>query len=396
MFIERADIVMSLPKEVLDFRQSYKEVFESLRALMGKGNNPEEFLRRLRILQYFEEGHYERRYHTKRQVAEALGIDEIHLRDAFADFQHHEILVPNSSGSAYRLHNKAVMYLTYLKGFFIEKSALPSPKEQFLRLQKLAKAMGIQDSSRKLLFRVFFDALDSIRELGDKTQTKAVTKEREELMDFFLELQPRVNERLIEGFGHYRAHIFFLNHIALDTAKAILQSGIEAAKQGAPTSMRRDIDPLVVEDYIKRVPSDIILALAQISLDPIGIPSGNEKEAVNAYLRQFQRVPEGIVLEDLPPAKGEKMALQAGIEPPPTTPNVEESAMAFYEGIREHLPTSLLSLVSSPHLEETLLKWYFLALLAKRNVLTFECGSVKEIREPCAFFEDVEVVPLST
>ncbi len=155
MFIDRADIIMKLPKEILNFNQ-YKEVFETIRALIGKSDDPEEFLRRLHILQYFEEGHYEQRYHTKRQVAEALGIDEIHLREAFTDFQHHEILVPSSSGSAYRLHDKAAMYLMYLKGFFVEQKASSSPKIQFIRLDKLADTIGIHDSSRKRIQKVEF------------------------------------------------------------------------------------------------------------------------------------------------------------------------------------------------------------------------------------------------
>jgi len=173
MFIDRADIIMKLPKEGLNFNQ-YKEVFETIRALIGKNDDPKEFLLRLRILQYFEEGHYEQRYHTKRRVAEGLDVDEIRLRDAFSDFQHHEILVPDSSGSSYRLHDKAAMYLMYLKGFFVERTALPTIKEQFIRLDKLADSIGIHDSSRKLLYRVYFDALDSIREFNEKTQTKAV------------------------------------------------------------------------------------------------------------------------------------------------------------------------------------------------------------------------------
>ena len=118
MFIDRADIVLKLPKEVLNFNQ-YKEVFETIRALIGKSENPDEFLLRLRVLQYFEEGHYEQRYHTKRQVANALEVDEVQLKEAFTDFQHHEILVTNSSGSAYRLHDKAAMYLM---GGFIRDS----------------------------------------------------------------------------------------------------------------------------------------------------------------------------------------------------------------------------------------------------------------------------------
>jgi hypothetical protein len=72
MFIDRADIIIKLPKEVLDFNLSFREVFETLRALIGKGDEPEEFLLRLRVLQYFEDGHYEERYHTKKKVAEAL------------------------------------------------------------------------------------------------------------------------------------------------------------------------------------------------------------------------------------------------------------------------------------------------------------------------------------
>ncbi|MDO8726714.1 MAG: hypothetical protein Q7J35_11660, partial [Candidatus Methanoperedens sp.] len=197
MFIDRADIILKLPLEVPNFNQ-YKEVFETIRALIGRGDNPEEFLLRLHILQYFEEGHYEQRYHTKKQVAEVLEIDEVKLREAFADFQNHDILVPDSSGSSYRLNNKAAMYLMYLKGFFVEQTALPTPKEQFIRLDKLADAMGIQDSSRKLLYRVYFDSLDSIREFNEKAQTKAIIKRKDELMDFFLELQPRVREKLIE------------------------------------------------------------------------------------------------------------------------------------------------------------------------------------------------------
>ncbi|MHA2204130.1 MAG: hypothetical protein ACW991_10620, partial [Candidatus Hodarchaeales archaeon] len=261
MFIDRADIIMKLPKEALDFNLSYKKVFKTLRALIGKGDDPEEFLLRLHILQYFEEGHYESRYHTKRQVAKALEVDEIHLRSAFVDFQHHEILVPDTSGSAYRLHNKAVMFLMYLKGFFIELTALPSPEEQFLRLQDLAKAMKIQDSSRKLLYRVYFDALDTIRELNEKTQTKTVVKQKEELMDFFLKLQPKVNEELVKDFGYYQAYLFFLNYIVLDGARAILKSEIETAKRSESSSIKRKLDPVVVEMFLKRVPSDLILVL---------------------------------------------------------------------------------------------------------------------------------------
>lgn len=396
MFIDRADITMKLPKEVLNFSQ-YKEVFETIRALIGKSDDPDEFLMRLHILQYFEEGHYEQRYHTKRQVADALGIDEIRLRDAFADLQHHEILVPDSSGSSYRLHDKAAIYVMYLKGFFIERSALSNIKEQFIRLDKLADSIGIQDSSRKLLYRVYFDALDSIREFNEKTQTKAVIMKKDELMDFFFELHPRVHEKLVEDFDHYRANIFFLSHIAPDSATAILKSGIEIAKRGDSSSIKRDLDPLIVEDYIKRVPSDLILALARFHNEPVGIPSGNEQGAINAYLRLFQEISEEIEIEELLPARSEEIALLTVANPPPTPPNVEELALAFYASIQKDLPASLLSLISAPSLDFALFKWYFLATLAKKNIITFESGTLKEsIEEPCAFFEDVEVVALST
>lgn len=394
MFIDRTDIIMKLPKEVLNFRQSYREVFETLRALIGKGDNPAEFLMRLRVLQYFEEGHYERRYHTKRQVAEALDIDEIHLRDSFADFQHHEILVPNSSGSAYRLHNKAAMYLMYLKGFFVEQTALPDHKEQFLRLQELARAMKIQDSSRKLLYRVYFDALDTIRELNEKTQTKSVLKQKEKLMDFFLGLQPKVNEKLIEDFGYYQASLFFLNYIVLDSAISILKSGIETAKHSDSSGIKRNLDPLVVEEYIKRVPSDLILALIQLPHVPIGIPSGNEQDAVNAYLKLFQDISEGIEIEELPPARSEEIAFLTGIEPPSIPPNIEELASAFFSEVSKYLPANLLSLISAPKLEDALLRWYFLAILVKKNMITIESGAIKESEEPYAFLEDVEVILL--
>ena len=395
MFIERADIGLKLPKEVLNFNQ-FKEVFETIRALIGKSDNPEEFLRRLRILQYFEEGHYEQRYHTKRRVAEALGIDEIHLRDAFSDFQNYNIIVANSSGSAYRLHNKAVMYLMYLKGFFIEQTALPTPKEQFLRLQELAKAMRIQDNSRKLLYRVYFDALDTIRELNEKTQTKAVIKQKGDFMDFFLELQPKVNEKLIEDFGLNRASLFFINNIALDGFSAILKSGIETAKLSDSSSIKRDINPLTVEEYIKRVPSDLILALAQFPHEPIGIPSSNEQEAVNAYLRLFQEISEKLELEELPPPRSEERIFLTGIELPSIPPNIEVSALTFYEDIQKYLPINLLSLISASNLEAALLKWHFLAILAKKQMITFESGTTEENKEEdYAFFEDVEVIPLS-
>ena len=396
MFIDRADILMKLPKEVLVFDQSYIEVFDTIRALIGKGDDPKEFLLRLRILQYFEEGHYEQRYHTKKQVAEALDIDDIHLRDAFADFQHNEILVPNYSGNAYRLHNKAGMYLMYLKGFFIEQTALPSPKEQFLRLQEIAEAMRIQDNSRKLLYRVYFDALDTIHELNEKTQTKASIRRKEDLMDFFLELQPRVNEKLIEDFGHYRASLFFINHIAFDSVSALLTSGIETAKRINSSSIKREnLDPLIVEEYIKRVPSDIILALAKYHYDPVGVPSVNEQEAVNAYLRLFQEISEEIEFEELPPPRIEDITLLTGIEAPPVPPNIEEVAIGFYDDIKKYLPATLLSLISSSNLDDTLLKWYYLAILAKKNIITFESGtSLESHGETSAFLEDVEVIQL--
>jgi hypothetical protein len=396
MFIDRADIILKLPKEVLNFSQ-YKEVFDTIRALIGKGDDPDEFLLRLSILQYFEEGHYEQRYHTKRRVAEALGVDEIHLRDAFADLQHHEILVPDSSGSSYRLHDKAAMYIMYLKGFFIERAALSNLKEQFIRLDKLADSIGIQDSSRKLLYRVYFDALDSIREFNEKTQTKAVIKKKDELMDFFLELQPRVREKLVEDFDHYRANIFFLREIAPDGAAALLKSGIEIAKHSDSSSIKRNIDPLVVEDYIKRVPSELILALVRFHNEPVGIPSGNEQEAVNAYLRLFQEISGEFELEELLPARSEEIAFFAGANPPPTPPNIEELALDFYASIQKDLPNSLLSLISAISLEHALLKWHFLAILAKKNMITFESGIIRASKEgPYAFFEDMKVVPLST
>ncbi len=396
MFIDRADIIMKLPKEVLNFNQ-YKEVFETIRALVGKGDNPEEFLLRLRILQYFEEGHYEQRYHTKRRVAEALGIDEFHLRDAFTDFQNNKIIIANSSGSAYRLHNKTVMYLMYLKGFFIEQTALPTPKEQFLRLQDLAEAMRIQDNSRKLLYRVYFDALDTIRELNEKAQTKTVIKQKEEFMDFFLELQPKVNEKLIEDFGLNRANLFFINYIALDGVSAILKSGIETAKRSDSSSIKRDLNPLIVEEYIKRVPSELILALAQFPHEPIGIPSSNEQEAVNAYLRLFQEISEELELEELPLPRSEERIFLTGIELPLIPPNIEESALTFYKHIQKYLPINLLSLISASNLEDALLKWHFLAILAKKQMITFESGTTRESKkETYAFFEDVEVIPLST
>jgi len=396
MFIDRTDIILKLPKEVLNFNQ-FKEVFETIRALIGKGNDPDEFLIRLRILQYFEEGHYEQRYHTKRRVAEALGIDEIHLRDAFTDFQNNKIVVANSSGSAYRLHNKAVMYLMYLKGFFIEQTALPTPKEQFLRLQELAKAMKIQDNSRKLLYRVYFDALDTIRELNEKAQTKANIKQKEEFMDFFLELQPKVNEKLIEDFGLNRASLFFINYIALDGVSAILKSGIETAKRSDSSSIKRDLNPLIVEEYIKRVPSDLILALAQFPHEPIGIPSSNEQEAVNAYLRLFQEISMEVELGELPSPRSEERIFLMGIELPSIPPNIEESALTFYKDIQKYLPVSLLSIISASNLEDALLKWQFLAILANKKMITFKSGTTKERKgETYAFFEDVEVVPLST
>ena len=392
---DRADIIMKLPKEVLNFNQ-YKEVFETIRALIGRGDNPEEFFLRLRILQYFEEGHYERRYHTKRRVSEALGIDEIYLRDAFTDFQNNKIIVSNSSGNAYRLHNKTVMYLMYLKGFFIEQTALTTPKEQFIRLQELAKAMRIQDNSRKLLYRVYFDALDTIRELNEKAQTKAVMKQKEDLMDFFLELQPKVNEKLMEDFGLNRASLFFINYIALDGVSAILKSGIETAKRSGSSSIKRDLDPLIVEEYIKRVPSDLILALAQFPHEPIGIPSSNEQEAIKAYLRLFQEISEKFELEELPSPRSEERIFLTGIELPSIPPNIEESAMTFYESIQKYLPINLLSLISASNLEDALLKWQFLAILAKKNMITFESGTTKENKgETYVFFEDVEVKLLS-
>ncbi len=395
MFIDRADITIKLPKEVLDFTQSFGEVFETIRALIGKGDNPEEFLLRLRILQYFEDGHYEERYHTKKRVAEALDIDEIHLRESFSDFQNHDILVPNSSGSAYRLHNKAVMYLMYLKGFFIERSLLSSHEEQFLRLQELAKAMRIEDSSRKLLYRVYFDALDTIHELNEKTQTKAGVKQKEELMDFFLKLQPKVNEKLIQDFGHYQANLFFLNHVVLDGVTAILKSGIETAKHSDSSSIRRDIDPIIVEEYVKRVPSDTIVALARFHNEPVGIPSGNEQRAVNAYLRSFQEISEGIKLEELPPARSEEIVFLTGAKLPPPPPDIEKDAMAFYSDIRKYLPTNLLSIISASTLENALLRWNYVAVLAKKKIITFESGTIKERKgESYVFFEDVEVIPL--
>jgi hypothetical protein len=394
MFIDRADIIMKLPKEALNLNQ-YKEVFETIRALIGKSNDPEEFLLRLHILQYFEEGHYEKRYHTKREVAETLGIDEMRLRDALTDFQHYEILVPNSSGNAYRLHDKAAMYLMYLKGFFVEQSASSSPKVQFIRLDKLAETIGIHDISRKLLYRVYFDALDSIREFNEKTQTKAIIKKKDERIDFFLELHPKIHEKLIEDFGYHQANIFFLNHIALDSAIAILKSGIEATKRSDSSSIKRNLDPLIVEDYIKRVPSDLILALAGFPTEPIGIPSGNEQEAVNAYLQLFQEISEKTELEELPPARSEEIALLIEAKPPPIPPNAEELALAFYASIQKYLPTNLLSLISAATLEDSLLKLYFLAVLAKNNMITFESGTIKEIKGyPYAFFEDLEVIPL--
>lgn len=397
MFIDRADIIMKLPKEVLDFNQSFREIFETIRALIGKGDDPEEFLLRLRVLQYFEDGHYEEMYHTKKKVAEALDIDEIHLREAFSDFQNHDILVPNSSGSAYRLHNKTVMYLMYLKGFFIERSLLPSHEEQFLRLQELAKAMRIEDSSRKLLYRVYFDALDTIHELNEKTQTKAGVKQKEELMDFFLKLHPKVNERLIQDFGHYQANFFFLNHVALDSIKAILKSGIETAKRSDSSSIKRDIDPVIVEEYVKRVPSDTIVALARFPNEPVGIPSGNEQRAVNAYLRLFQEISEGFELEELPPARSEEKAFLTGAKLPPPPPDVEKDAMAFYSDIRKCLPANLLSIISASTLENALLRWNYVAILAKKKIITFESGTIKESKgESYVFFEDVEVVPLLT
>ena len=396
MFLDRAEITMKLPKEVLNFSQ-YKEVFETIRALIGKSDDPDEFLLRLHILQYFEDGHYEQRYHTKRQVADALSIDEIRLRDAFADLQHHEILVPDSSGSSYRLHDKAAMYVMYLKGFFIERTTLSNIKEQFIRLDKLADSIGIHDSSRKLLYRVYFDALDSIREFNEKTQTKAVIKKKDELMDFFLELQPRVHEKLVEDFDHYRANIFFLSHIAPDSATALLKSGIEIAKRSESSSIKRNLDPSIVEEYIKRVPSDLILTLARFHNEPVGIPFCNEQEAVEAYLRLFQEISEEYELEELLPARSEEIAFLAGANPPPTPPNVEELALAFYASIQKDLPNSLLFLISAPSLEYALLKWHFLATLAKKNMITFESTNIKESKEkPYAFFEDVEVVPLST
>lgn len=396
MFIDRADILMKLPKEVLVFDQSYIEVFDTIRALIGKGDDPKEFLLRLRILQYFEEGHYEQRYHTKKQVAEALDIDDIHLRDAFADFQHNEILVPNYSGNAYRLHNKAGMYLMYLKGFFIEQTALPSPKEQFLRLQEIAEAMRIQDNSRKLLYRVYFDALDTIHELNEKTQTKASIRRKEDLMDFFLELQPRVNEKLIEDFGHYRASLFFINYIAFDSVSALLKSGIETAKRINSSNIKReDLDPVIVEEYIKRVPSDLLLALAKYHYDPVGVPSANEQEAVNAYLRIFKEISEEIEFEEMPPPRIEDITLLTGVEAPPVPPNIEEVAIGFYDDIKKYLPATLLSLISSSNLDDTLLKWYYLAILAKKNIITFESGtSLESHGETSAFLEDVEVIQL--
>jgi len=216
-------------------------------------------------------------------------------------------------------------------------------------------------------------------------------------MDFFLELQPIVHEKLVEDFDHYRANIFFLSHIAPDSAAAILKSGIEIAKCSNSSSIKRNLDPLIVEDYIKRVPSDLILTLARFLNEPVGIPSGNEQRAVNAYMRLFQEISEEIELEELPPARSEEIALLTGAKPPPMPPNVEALALDFYTGIQEDLPTSLLSLISAPSLEYALLKWHFLAILAKKNMINFKPGIIKErMEEPYAFFEDMEVLQLST
>ena len=86
-----------------------------------------------------------------------------------------------------------------------------------------------------------------------------------------------------------------------------------------------------------------------------------------------------------------------GIELPLIPPNIEESALTFYKHIQKYLPINLLSLISASNLEDALLKWHFLAILAKKKMITFESGTIKEIKGyPNAFIEDLEVVPLST
>lgn len=394
MFIDRVDVTLKIPKENLDLSISYKEVFETLRALIGKGNDPDEFLLRLRILQYFEEGHYESSFHSKRQVAEALNVDEIKLREAFSDFQNHEVLVSNSSGNSYRLHNRAVMYLMYLKGFFIEQKALLSLKVQFARLQKLAEAMEIQDNSRKLLYRVYFDALDTIQELNEREQTKAVIKQKNELIDFFLELQPLVDKKLIEDFGYEQARIFFLNYVVLSGTRAILKNAIENARIAEISIIKRKLDPIVIEEYLKRVPSEVLLVLAKYSRNPLGIPAGSNKSAVKAYFGLFQEYTEEEEMEELPKPRSEESIISAGLKPPVIPLDMDDLALEYYYEIQNLLPTTLLSLISSSSLEDSLKKWYFIAILIKKNIIYLNFEKLKEYRENYAFFEDVEVIPL--
>jgi hypothetical protein len=104
-----------------------------------------------------------------------------------------------------------------------------------------------------------------------------------------------------------------------------------------------------------------------------------------------------VELGELPSPRSEERILLMGIELPSIPPNIEESALTFYEDIQKYLPVSLLSIISASNLEEALLKWQFLAILANKKMITFKSGTTKERKgETYAFFEDVEVVPLST
>ena len=143
------------------------------------------------------------------------------------------------------------------------------------------------------------------------------------------------------------------------------------------------------------MPSDLLLALAKYNNNPVGVPSVNEQEAVNAYLRIFKEIPEETIFEELPTPRIEDIALLAGVEVPPMPPNIEDVAIGFYDDIKKLLPATLLSLISSSNLDDTLLKWYYLAILAKKNIITFESGtSLENHGETSAFLEDVEVIQL--
>ena len=74
--------------------------------------------------------------------------------------------------------------------------------------------------------------------------------------------------------------------------------------------------------------------------------------------------------------------------------NIEELVTEFYLQIEGHLPSSLLSIISTSKIEDTLMRWHFLAILASNNKITFKIGHIKEREEPYAYFEDVEVIPL--